>query len=89
MAHAFADYGEGDAFGFGGGCPAVTCDVHGEGYRYADFLGYGLKVVVDAVAYVAVGVAFVCAGSPDDREKESGRIFGIFVENLLHMRTDI
>lgn len=66
VAHAFADYAQGDAFGFSGGGPTVTGDVESQRYLDTYHLGYLFQVVIDVVAHVAVGVSLVGTGIPDD-----------------------
>lgn len=85
VAHAFAYYTYGDAFGFGGGCPAVAGYVECQWDCYAYHLGYFLEVVVDVVAHVAVSAAFVEAGLAYDGEQVVAFVDGIFVEGRLHL----
>lgn len=57
-----------------------------EGQRDLDayHLGYLFQVVVDVVAYVAVGASLVGAGVLDDGEQVVGSVFGVPIEYHLH-----
>lgn len=68
VAHPFGDDGEGDAFGAGGGGPAVAGYVERQGDGDAGERGDAFEVVVDVVAHVAVGASLVCSGVADDRK---------------------
>lgn len=85
MAHPFGDDGERNAFGAGGGGPAVACYVERQGNGDAGHRGDAFEVVVDVVAHVAVGAPFVCSGVADDGEQVAAAVLGVFVEYLLHL----
>ena len=59
VAHAFADYREGDALGFGYRCPAVAGYVEGKWNFNPYFLSYAFQVMVDVVANIPVCRAVV------------------------------
>ena len=84
VAHAFADYAQWDAFGFGGGGPTVAGDVESQRYLDAYHLGYLFQVVIDVIAHVAVGVSLVGTGILDDGEQIVSGVFGVLVEYHLH-----
>lgn len=85
MAHAFGDYRDGDAFGFGGGGPAVTRNIERQGNRDTDHSGDAFQVVVDVVACVAVGGALVDSSIADDGQQVVAIVLGILVEDSLHL----
>lgn len=80
VAHAFADYGQGDAFGFGGGGPAVAGDVEGQRNLDAYHLGNLFQIVVDVVTHVTIGASLVGTGIPDDGEQVIGGVLGVLVK---------
>lgn len=84
MAHAFADYGQGNSFGFGCGGPAVASDVEGQRNLDSYHLGDLFQVVIDVVAHVAVGASLVGSGILDDGQQVVGGVLGILVEYHLH-----
>lgn len=84
VAHSFADYTQGYAFGFGCGSPTVAGDVEGQGDLDSCHLGYLFQIVVDVVAHVTVGASLVGAGVLDDGELIVGGVLGVLVENHLH-----
>lgn len=66
VAHAFRDYGQWDALGFGCRCPAMTGDVKSQWNCYSNHSGNTFKTVVDVVASVAVGASFIESGISDN-----------------------
>ena len=85
VAHAFGNDRKRNAFGLGGGGPAVAGDVEGQRHCHAHHAGYAFQVVVDVVADVAVGASLVGADVADDGEQEIAFVLGIFVEYRLHL----
>ena len=84
VAHAFADYRQRYALCFSCGCPAVAGNVEGQRDCDADHSGYGFQVVVDVIAYVAVGASLVGAGITDDGQQVFAFVLGVLVKNHLH-----
>ncbi len=85
VAHAFGDYGERDAFGFGSGSPAVAGYVEGQRDCYSYHYGDTFQAVVDVVACVAVGASLVESGIANDGHEVAAFVFGILVEYRLHL----
>ena len=85
VAHAFGDNGERNAFGFGGGGPAVAGYVEGQGDCDADHFGYSFQVMVDVIAGITIGASLVDSGISDDGQQVVAGILGVLVEYHLHL----
>ena len=63
----------------------MACHIQSPGMSKADLLGYTFQIVVDVVADVSVNCAFAKTGICDYREKVVAFVFGVFVEDCLHL----
>ena len=84
VSKSFRNHRKRNAFDFGGRCPAVAGHIKGKREVKSDHHGYAFQIVVDVVADVTVGIPFVGTGITDNGQKVLARVFGIFVEGLLH-----
>ncbi len=85
VAHPFGYDRERNTLGFGGGCLAMTSDVEGQRDGDSNHSCDAFQAVVDVVAGVAVGASLIEFGIANDRKQVFALVFGILVENYLHL----